>query len=216
MKKPIIWVLISLASFILVPVMPYFEGRTNSVWVFPPLLPADILPPFFILVSAVALFFCWIRSIRTKHRSFEVALMFCASLVFFLGCFAVDRADLYGLGFHSYAKNILTADEWRSISRFAQAHLKTGEVLHGPSKNLWDEKNERALWTELAAATRVQKLPSSLVIFVHPDCTTVVWGGALTGHRGVIIATGDGAAFQHGKSPHTRFITEDIATSIMD
>jgi hypothetical protein len=52
------------------------------------------------------------------------------------------------------------------------------------------------------------------MIFVRPEETEVVWGGALAGHRGVIIFTNRRGKIQHGQLSQTIFIEDDIATFV--
>jgi len=204
MKSSFIWTFIALVSFASGLVVPYVEGCSNSLW-----FPGDLLPLLLLFVSCIVLLSGWIRSIVSKRHVVATGLMLLISLLFFCASFMLRPADLFHLGFNHYAKTVLTSDEWRSISRFAQDHLKPEGQLPGPNKNLWNEKEHRALWSELTAATQIQKLDPSLMIFVRPGETEIVWGGALAGHRSIIIFTHKG-----DQSPRVSFIADDIATYI--
>ncbi|HSY19592.1 MAG TPA: hypothetical protein VK815_14720 [Candidatus Acidoferrales bacterium] len=216
LKKPMRWLSISLLSFISALLMPYCEGRSNTVWAIPPLVPADLLPLVLLFISCIVLLVHWIRSLAARRRAFAAGLMFCGGLLLLVAWFAVDRWSMYQLGFRDYAKNVLTADEWRGISRFAQEHLKPEETLDVRWKMLWNDEKHRVLWSEFTASTQIQKLPPSLVIYVQPEYTEIIWGGALTGHRCVMVAASGNDAFQRGKPSRALFIATDIATVIED
>ena len=213
-RGPAIWVFIAFVSFVSALVIPYLEGRSNSLWVIPPMLPASALPFLTLFVSSVALAWCWIRSVLAKRDAVAVGVMLSLALVLFGTSILLRPSYLFHRGFHQYAKTILTAEEWRSISRVAQEHLGPEGRLPGPHKNLWDEKMHRASWSDLCAGTQIQKLDPSLMIFVRPEETEVVWGGALAGHRGVIIFTRKGGDDQRGRLSQTMFIADDIATFV--
>jgi hypothetical protein len=214
MRNPVVWIWIALLAFTSKMVTPYFEGCSNSWWVIPPMLPADLLPLLLLFVSCVVLLSRWVRSLLAKRRAIPASLMFFATLFLFGASLKVPPAYLFLRGFSHYAKSVLTTDEWRNISRFAQEHLQPEGRLPGPRKNLWNETEHRALWSALAAATQIQKLDLSLMIFVHPEHTEIVWGGALEGHRGVTIYTRRSGGNQHDTSSHSLSIAEDIAVLI--
>ena len=213
-RIPGVWIFIAFISFVSGLVMPYLEGRSNSLWVVPPMLPASVVPLLALLVSLIALAWCWIRSLLAKRDSLAVSAMLSLAVVMFGISIILPDSYLFHRGFRHYAKTVLTADEWRSIARLAQERLGPEGRLPGPDKNLWDEKEHRALWSDLCAATQIQKLDPSLMIFVRPEETEVVWGGALEGHRGVIILTGKGGDEQRGRLSQTMFIADDITTFI--
>ena len=96
----------------------------------------------------------------------------------------------------------------------AQERLGPEGQLPGPEKNLWEEKEHRALWSDICGGTKIQKLDPSLVIFVRPEETEVVWGGALVGHRGVVIFTRKGGDDHGAGLSRTIFIADDIATFV--
>jgi hypothetical protein len=209
MKRQAIWFFIALIAFILTLVIPYFEGRSNSWW-----FPIGLLPSVLLLVSCSALFLFWIRSVAAKRNGVVTAVMPVAALLLFGASFVIRPADLFLLGFRDYAKNVLTLDEWRGISRFAQEHLPPDGRLPGPGKNLWNEKDHRALWSAFEAATQIQKLDPSLMIFVHPEQTEIVWGGALVGHHGVVISSNKNATEQNSRTSRSILIAEDITLEI--
>jgi hypothetical protein len=214
-RMPAVWIFIALISFVSSLVIPYLEGRSNSLWVVPPMLPGGALPFLLLFVSSVALAWCWIRSVLAKRDAVAVGVMLLIAVVLFgTSIITLHSFNIFHRGFRRYAETVLTADEWRSISRVAQERLQPEGELPGPRKNLWDEKEHRALWSDLCGATQIQKLDPSLMIFVRPEETEVVWGGALTGHRGVIIFTGKGGNDQHGRLSQSMFITDDITTFI--
>lgn len=206
MRSAVIWTFIAFVCFVSGLVLPYLEGRANSWWSIPPIIPVDLLPLVLLAVSCLVLLSVWIRSVLSKRHVVATGWMALSSVVFFGASFTVRPADLFQRGFCHYAKTVLTADEWRGISRFAQAHPTADGRLPGPGKNLWKETEHRALWSELAAATQIQKLDPSLMILVHPDETQIVWGGALEGHRSVTIFTQKRAPFSGAT-----FIADDIA-----
>jgi hypothetical protein len=208
MTKPSkIWFFIASISFLSNLVIPYFEGRSNSWW-----FPVGLLPPVLLFVSCIALFLFCIRSVVAKRNG--LAVMLFAALLLFGASFAIRPADLFLLGFRDYAKNVLTLDEWRGISRFAQEHLRADGRLPGPGKNLWNEKDHRALWSALVAATRIQKLDSSLMIFVNAESTEIVWGGALVGHHGVVIFPSKNATEHRNRMSRSILIAKDIIVEI--
>ena len=208
------WFLIAVISFVSALVLPYLEGRSNSLWMIPPMLPATVLPFLLLFVSSVALAWCWIRSILAKHDSFAVGVMLSLAVVLFVSSIILRPSYLFQRGFCHYAKTVLTADEWRSISRVAQGCLGPEGRLPGPDKNLFDEKEHRALWSNLCRSTQIQKLDPSLMIFVRPEETEIVWGGALAGHRGVIVFTSKSGNDHQGRLSQAMFIAHDIATIV--
>jgi hypothetical protein len=211
---PIIWICISVASFISALVIPYMEGRSNEWWTVPPFLPVDIFPFIALFVCSIALLLFWIRSFSIKRDSASLGMMFLLG-VLLLGINIVLRSPyLFQRGFSRYAETVMTADEWRNISRHAQERLQPEGQLPGPDKNLWDEKEHRALWTELCSATSIQKLDPSLMIFVRPEETVIEWGGALEGHRGVIIFTDKRENDHRSSFSQDTFIAHDIAVYI--
>lgn len=125
--------------------MPYLEGRTNSWWAIPPMLPADLLPLLLMFFSSFVLFLNWIGTLTGKRPALAAASLFFFSLLLLSVGFAVRTRDLFHRGFFQYANHVLTADEWRSISQFAQAHLQPEGQLPGPRKNLWEESEHRKL-----------------------------------------------------------------------
>jgi hypothetical protein len=214
MGNPMVCFLISLASLMAALVMPYCEGRSNSVWVIPPLLPAELLPFVLLFASCGALGFYWVRSLVARRHAFAVGLVFLASLLFFGVWFGIDRANLYQLGFRDYAKNALTPDEWRNISRYAQKNMVVGVPFSETSKYLWDQKSYDQFWSGLTNATPIRKLAPSFAIIVRPESTEIVWGGALTGHRGVTITANGNDGFKTRKPPRAMFIAPDIAVGL--
>jgi len=213
MRRSAKWMIVALISFGLRLAMPYLEGRTNSRWAVPPMLPADLLPLLSLFVSSFILFLIWIREIVAKRPALTNACLFFVSLLLFGFSFTVRTTDFFHRGFFQYANRVLTADEWRRISQFAQEHLQSEGRLPGPRKNLWDENEHRKLWSALCAATKVEKLNPSLMILVHPGSTEIVWGGALSGHWGVTISTSKSSENSRASSKRWR-IAEDIATSV--
>ena len=213
-RIPSVWISIAFISFLSGLVIPYLEGRSNSFWVMPLMLPASLFPFVLLFVSSAALAWCWIRSVLAKRDVIAVGVMFSLSVVLFGTSIKLRPSYLFHCGFHHYAKTILTTDEWRSISRVAQERLGPEGKLPGPEKNLWDEKEHRALWSELCGATAIQKLDPSLMIFVHPEETEIVWGGALVGHRGVIVFTSTRGHDERGQTTQAKFIADDIATFV--
>ncbi len=214
MRIPAVWFILAFVSFASGLVIPYLEGRSNSLWVVPPMLPASALPFLLLFVSSVALAWCWIRSLLAKRDAVAVSVMLSLAVVLFGTSIHLRPSYLFHRGFRHYAKTVLTADEWRSISRLAQERLGPEGRLPGPDKSLWDEKEHRAFWSGLCGATQIQKLDPSLMIFVRPEETEVVWGGALAGYRGVIIFTGKSGDEQRGSLSQTMFIADDIATFV--
>src|SRR5260221_14413862 len=113
MKSPVVWTIIALVSFVSKVVMPYFEGCSNSWWVIPPMLPADLLPLLLLFVSCIVLLSRWIKSVVSKRHAVATALMFLVSLLLLSSSFILRSADLFKRGFYRYAVTVLTADEWR-------------------------------------------------------------------------------------------------------
>jgi len=65
----------------------------------------------------------------------------------------------------------------------------------------------------LEAATPIRKLSPFPRIFVDPDRTSIYWGGALTGHRSVVVFTHKGGPLSRDE-PGGTVIAEDIVTFI--
>lgn len=212
-RGSVMWTVIAVVSFVSYVWMPYWEGRSNSWWAIPPLLPADSLPLLLLLVACIALLNRCVRSLYFKRRSVATTGMCLIGLLLFYLCFLIRSADTFHRGFSDYARTVLTAEEWRGIARLAQEQLKPQGSISGPGKNLWNEA-DRALWTKFTAGTRIQKLDPRLMIFVSPKSTTIEWGGALTGHRAVIIFTHKNGQLPPNIFGAGTFIAGDIATYI--
>lgn len=119
-----------------------------------------------------------------------------ASLTFFLSfmlivvSFVINWPRLYLHGFKHYAKTVLTADEWRTISRVAHAHMTPGDSFRKP-EIIDDDENQRARWAQFTNETQIQKLGQDDTIYVNvPDTQTteIEIGGSFVGVlRGVVI-----------------------------
>ena len=209
--SPLKWSWVAILSFILVMLLPYLEGRCNDVWPSPPMLPSNLLPLLSLLVSCLVLFAGALRAFRDNRDSAVNCGMFVLSALLLATAIRLRPADRYHLGFTNYAQAVLTPDEWRLLSRVAQENLGPEGRLPGPGKNLWDERQHRSKWVALCAATQIKKLSPDLMVFVHPDSTAFAWGGALTGHRGLIVYRGRDPEAQRRGSRGLTFIAEDIA-----
>jgi hypothetical protein len=181
-------VLLSLSalSFISTIVMPYCEGRENSIWVVPPLLPAEIVPLLVSFLSTAILLVYLIHSLIKNRDVLESIWTFLVSMFLFIGSFSINHQRIYLSGFKNYAKDILTAEEWRSISRFAQTHLNPGDYVS--EVDITFDDRQQKFWQEFTNQTQIQKLSPDATISVPDRGTTMIeWGGALVGHRAVII-----------------------------
>jgi len=217
-RKEIVWTIVALVSFVMGLLLPYFEGRRNDWMALVPLpLPADVLPFLLLLVSCVVLASGWIRSIFARRHAVFKSILFFISLLCLVANFRVPSAELFQRGFSQYVRTIMTEDEWRSIARFAQEHLKQGTTFHAPLKlppiNETEEAEQRELWPAITAATQIGRLHPALTIFVDSDRTVIEWGGALVGHRGVIVFAHQGGQLPPGVFS-AQFIADDIATYI--
>src|SRR5437899_3317699 len=115
MKGRVIWTFAALVAFASRLMMPYFEGRSNSWWAIPPMLPADLLPLLLLFVTCVVLFSSCVRSVVSKRHAVATALMFFISLLLFVASLALRPADLFQRGFCHYVRTVLTVDEWRRV-----------------------------------------------------------------------------------------------------
>jgi hypothetical protein len=100
--------------------------------------------------------------------------------------------------------------EWREIARYAQAHpipmkANTGQAAKFPEEDI------AAFDAAIRAATPFRKLPRSTRIRANGDETDIYWGGALVGHRHVVVMTHPGS-----ESGDTKFVAEDIVTYMND
>jgi len=201
-----------MAGFLFYLVMPYILGRINSDWLALPFLPAVVIPLLLMFFGSVALFAFSIRACLTGLHISATISMFIASVALFLASFEVPKADLFQRGFNDYARTILTADEWRQIAGFAQSHFQPGVRFWGPYVHESDTNN--ALLPAFNAATPIQKLGTTYSIFVSPKTTEIFWGGALTGHRGVVVFSGQHPSSQDFNYSDLTFVTNDIATYV--
>ncbi len=206
MKSNIAWTLIALAAFGADKVMPYLEGRSNAWWA-----TADLLPLLLLLACCVFLLSSAIRSLFSKRHQVAKSLLFIASMLLLGACFLVLPAETFHRGFTEYARTVLTADEWRAIARYARDHQKTpANTESSSSQELNPELREG-----LESATSFRKLNHSPRIFADSEQAEIYWGGALTGHRVVIVFAHKGVLPPQGRYPAT-FIAEDIATYITE
>jgi len=219
LKVQIILVSVSLLSVGLGVVMSYFEGRSNSLSVIPTFLPAIVVPFLCLFVSCMVLFSLGIHSLYKKQHRIVVWWMFFLSLALCRALFFIDYGAIFARGFHDYAEHVLTPDEWRAISRFAQEHIKPDESISGPGKGLGDDAVNRAIWPQFEAATQIKKLPSKWLISVNSDWTEIEWGGALVGHRAVRVTTTKKVTILSDLPDylyHPMSIREDIFTYLSD
>lgn len=208
MKTPLIWISIAALSFLMGLVMPYFEGRTNSWWIVPPLLPAELIPVLSLLASFFALFVLLVDAIIFRRHRLPIVSLFVLSFALLVGRIFIIPADIFHRGFHSFAQHTLTDEEWRAIARFAQLHIS-------PECGFWRWRdNDPSLLTEFCASTNIEKLGSRFAIFVHPTYTEITWGSALTGHRSVVVFTGTDTSFPKRNNPMPLFLANDIATYV--
>ncbi len=181
---------VSVFSFSSAIVMRYCEGRANTTWMVPPLFPALIVPDFLLFLSTAVLFFCMFGSFRARRNVKAVSLTFSVSFVLFVVYFGVNWPRLYLHGFKNYAKTVLTADKWRTISRAAHAHITAGDSLRKPEE-IDDDASLLARWAVFTNGTQIQKLGQDDTIYVYvPDSQTteVEIGGSFVGvRRGVVI-----------------------------
>ena len=180
------------------------------------MLPAYILPALLMFVSWIFFLLSWIPLIISKRHVAVTTLLFVGGLVFFSASIRMCHAYLYQRGFCHFAKTVLSADEWRSISRVAQEQIKPEGSLFGPGMNHWAARADRDVWSKIAASTKIGKLEPSLMIFVRANATDIIWGGELTGNRGVRIFTKKSDENVEGHQLREVFITEDIAVVVAD
>jgi len=205
-EKNVGWTLVALAACVLSNIMPYLEGRFNSLWAIPILFfPADLLPPLLSLVCCVLLLGSTIRAILIKRYRMAKAFLFLVGLLL-LGGSVVLQIELCHRGFTQYARTVLTAEEWREIARYAQKHMM-------PDGERRSRAETSAILDELESATPFRKLKHSPMIQVRPEETGFYWGGALTGHRYVVVFNHQDGPARQGE-PGGKFIAEDIATFI--
>ncbi|HEX3626710.1 MAG TPA: hypothetical protein VH280_14960 [Verrucomicrobiae bacterium] len=188
----LIFLSLSVLSFFSAIVMSYREGRANSKWMFSL---EDVL--FLLLfLSAAVLLFCMVASLLSKRNILAATLMFLVSFILFVGYF-INHQRVYLLGFRNYAKNILTVEEWMTISRCAQTNMKPRDslwVAENTADSLWNSDrnaevgSEQKLWSEFTNQTQIQKLePYEIISVPAPGRTEIEWGSAIVGHRGIII-----------------------------
>jgi len=219
MKKNIAWTVAAVAAFASFMVLPYLEGRSNDWWVIPPLIPADLLPPLVLLISCIALLASWLRSLfppaqPTPDKRHRVAkgLLFLLSALLLGGTFFLPApAQFFHRGFNVYARTVLTPEEWRQIARYAQAHPIPVKDTPGVATNSPSEDEIEALHAALRSETPFRKLDRHPRIWVDGENTDIYWGGALVGHRYVVVMAHPG-----GEKGDTRFVAEDIVTYIDD
>jgi len=209
MKNPVLWAIVASFAFVTGELLPYVGGRINF-WLFP----VDLVPPQLLLLCCAMLFALLVRSLVVKRDLKRSVQMVCVAVAFLIGRFAVRPADIFHRGFANYARNALTADEWRAIARLAQDKLGPSGWLPSPKKNLWEESEHRALWSEFTAKTKIQKLTPALVLSVQPGRTSVTWGSALVGHRSVTIYANGIRDVQSEDVANTIRIAGDIVTQI--
>ena len=209
--SPLNWFWVAVLSFILLMLLPYAEGRCNDVWAIPPILPLSLLPLLSLLVSCLVIFVGALRAFRDNRDVAVNCDMFVLSALLLVPAIRWRWADRFHLGFTSYAQAVLTPDEWRLLSREAQEILGPEGRLPGPEKNLWEERLHRSQWVARCAATQIKRLSPDLMVFVHPDSTEFAWGGALIGHRGLIVYRGRYPEAHPRGSRGLTFIAGDIA-----
>jgi hypothetical protein len=183
---------LSVLSFFSAMVMSYREGCANLKLMFST---EDGL--FFLLfLSTGILFLCTVASLRNRRNILTTALLFLISFILFVGYF-INHQRVFLFGFGNYAKNVLTTEEWRTISRCAQTNMKPRDflwVIGNTADQLWnsdsnaDVGDEQKVWLQFTNHTQIQKLGGYEIVSVpEPGRTEIEWGSSAVGHRGIII-----------------------------
>jgi hypothetical protein len=205
-KFHIACILLALVAILVDTVLPYFEGRSNHWWGIGFL--AFLLSHVLSIFCAFFLLGSFVRSLFTKRHRLAKAAMLLLGPPLLYASFTLSPPGLalFHLGFTQWARTIVTLDEWREIARYTHEH-KMPEAEPLSSESLYQK--------ELASATAFGKLGYAPRIYVTPDYTEIYWGGALGGHRYVIIFARKGGEIPDEPYRST-FIAEDIATYTTD
>jgi len=223
MTKSIIWTVLAVGAFAASMVVPYLEGKANDWWTIPPLFPADILPLLGMPISCVVLLGSWIRSffppaqpeppvkpIPGKRYRVTKGLLFLVSALLLSGRFFLPGpAEFFHRGFTQYARTVLTPDEWRQIALYARDHPIPMKENSGAADSFSSESDDEALQAALRSATPFRKLPRYTRIWVSLDTVYIYWGGALVGHRNVLVMPNPSI-----EKSDAGFVAEDIMTSM--
>ncbi|WP_131989817.1 hypothetical protein [Chthoniobacter flavus] len=201
-----------MAYSVAIGLIPYLEGRLNTTWIIPPLFPTVSLPWLLLFVACAVLFLHTARSLFSKRHRAAVAFLFFLSLLFLRASWTVHPDRVFRWGFSDYARTVLTADEWREISRMAQENLRPQIPIRFPPYGVGGTAEEQLLWSKFTATTQIQKLDDSFRIVVSPGETCITWGGPLVGHRSIVIFTHQGDQLR--EAPGDQLIAQDIFTSV--
>jgi len=162
------------------------QGDPLSVWLFP----AEMFPILVAFLSVFILVILFFVALGRGREQCAVSLLSGCAMLFFISMFAFPPREVFQMGFRARIQSTITPDELRQIGIVVQSMLPEDGRLPGPQKNLWDEKEHGAQWQRLLKTTQIGKLDPWMVIVKSSDKVNLTWGGALAGHWGVVIETG--------------------------
>jgi hypothetical protein len=176
-------------SIALLHAVSYADGRRGTIS-----LLLSIGVALVALGSTAALFVLVVVAlVRRRQRRLVIGCLALALLVF-LANGLVPPVELFRIGFRHRLQATITPEQLRQIAIKCSELMPQEGQLPGPGKNLWVEAEHAATWAALTNATAIGKLDPSLCIYNHTDEIEILWGGALAGHWGVVIAKKPGLA----------------------
>jgi len=151
-------------------------------------LPAQIVPVLIILFSSITLAaICIVTLVQGSNRRLAFSMLF-LSWLFLAPGFVITPAKVFQIGFRQRILSTVSPAELREIARVCSTAIPLDGRLPGPMN--WSPSNEpeyRGTWNVLIDRTSLGKLDAPTVIFNHAEAVEIDWGGALAGHRGIII-----------------------------
>ena len=154
--------------------------------------PAEAVPGLIGLLSLASLVVLWVVALINRRSAGRTSILLGIALLFLRLGFAAPPARVFQMGFRQEIKSTVSPDELRAIARLCHETLPLHERLPGPNKwSLWNEQEHRPQWSVLVGSSSLGKLDPSLIVFNETDSVEIAWGGALVGHWGLIIQTGD-------------------------
>jgi hypothetical protein len=187
MKKTIATFIVCMLSAFSIPILSYLEGRFNTVFAIPPMLPAAVVPVLIILICLIIFLFLWQQSfLKRKNRLITSILIGVSILTLFLS-YKIMSLPLCGFGLRDYAKNIMSPQDWHILAQQSKEIIGVGSTYYGPQKIIFEKEKHQAKWEQLVSTTKIGKLDAHTMIFVTPVSVEFCWGGALVGHRYIIV-----------------------------
>jgi hypothetical protein len=187
MRKSIATFIVCVCAAFSIPILSYLEGRLNTVFAVPPMLPAEIVPILIIIICLIIFLYLWQQSFFMRKNRLITSILVGVSILTLFFSYEITSMGLGRYGLRDYAKNSMSPQDWRIVAQRSKEIIGVGSTCYGPQKNLFEKEKHQAKWEQLVSKTKIGKLDAHIIIFVTPVSAEFCWGGALVGHRYIIV-----------------------------